>query len=158
MAPPLVDLSALNLTEDVLPEEELRRLLPHRHHFQMVDGVCHLDLEEGIAVAYKDMGEEPWWGAGHIPGRPIMPGVLQIEGVAQTGALLMKKMATQWEDRFIGLGGVNKARFRGVITPPGRVHWVAKVGHHSNRMARYLGQAFFDNKQIFEMELLGVWL
>ncbi len=157
MQRPLVDLSQLNLTEDLVTEEELRVQLPHDHEFKLIDGICFLDLEEEIVVGYKDWDANPWWGRGHIPGRPIMPGVLMIEGCAQVSALLMKRKHGGWPpERFIGLAGVDGARFRGVVTPPCRVHFVAKIGLQNNRIARYPAQAFVDNKMVFEMELMGV--
>ncbi len=157
MPRPLVDLSALNLAEDVIPQAEIRELLPHDHEFRLIDGVCFLDLEESVIVAYKDWGPNPWWARGHVPGRPIMPGVLMIEGCAQASSILMKRRNDGWDpNRFIGLGGVDDARFRGVVTPPCRVYFVAKTGLQTHRVARYPAQAFAGNRLVFEMELLGV--
>ena len=83
MARPLVELSKLDLSQDVVSEEELRSLVPHREQFQLLDGICHFDAEQGLVVGYKDWGDDPWWGRGHIPGRPLMPGVLMVEALAQ---------------------------------------------------------------------------
>ncbi len=155
MTEPLIDLSDLDLTAQAMTEEELRANIPHAHEWRMIDGICHLDLEQNIIVGYKDWDDDPWWARGHIPGRPLMPGVLMIEGSAQVATILMR--AGGWEGaEFIGLGGVDKARFRGMVTPPSRVHFVSKKGSQSNRMARYFSQAFVGGKLIFEMDLLGV--
>ncbi|MEM7200452.1 MAG: 3-hydroxyacyl-ACP dehydratase FabZ family protein [Planctomycetota bacterium] len=159
MPQPLRDLSTLNLTEDVMPVAQIRELLPHAHEFELVDGVCFLDTEDDVIIAYKDWPEDPWWGRGHIPGRPIMPGVLMIEGCAQAASILMKVKTTGWpKDQFIGLGGVDNARFRGAVTPPARVYFLATQGRQNARMARYPCQAFTGGKLIFEMDLLGVRL
>ena len=56
----LAELSELDLSRDVLPDEELRRLVPHDHEFRMLDGICHLDLERGLVIGYKDFGEDAW--------------------------------------------------------------------------------------------------
>lgn len=157
MGQPIVDLSSLDLTKDVVSTEELRQVVPHREYFQMLDGICHLDLEQGIIVAYKDWDANPWWAGGHIPGRPIMPGVLMIEGAAQSATLPIKRTLGWPNDRFIGLGGLNDVRFRGQVVPPARVYFVSKRGQTSgSRLARYPAQAFCNGQMILEMELLGV--
>ena len=79
MARALIDLATLDLEHDVLPEEELRAMLPHRYEFQLIDGVCHLDLEEGVIVGYKDWDDDPWWKRGHVPGRPLRAVIIQNE-------------------------------------------------------------------------------
>lgn len=159
MARALVDLSTLDLEQDVLSEEELRTLLPHRHEFQLIDGICHLDLGTGLIVAHKTWEEDAWWGRGHIPGRPLMPGVLIAEGGAQAASVLMKKTGACGPERFIGLGGLDNVRFRGQVIPPTKIYWVSKVGILSgSRLARYPAQAFCNGKLVMEMELLGVIL
>ncbi len=159
MARALVDLSTLNLEHDVMAEEELRALLPHRHEFQLIDGVCHLDLTEGLIVTYKVWDENPWWARGHVPGRPLMPGVLIAEGGAQTASLLMKKGGNCAPERFIPLGGLEDVRFRGQILPSSKVYWVSRVGTQSgSRLAKYPAQAFCNGKLVMEMQLLGVIL
>lgn len=155
----LVDLSALDLSRDVVSEEELREVIPHRAEFALIDGICHLDLERGVVVGYKDWGERPWWAAGHIPGRHIMPGVLLIEGAAQVSTFLIKKNRHWPEDRFVGLGGLNRVRFRGQVVPPSRVYFASAMGSVSGlRLARYPAEAWCEGKRVMDMELLGVLL
>ena len=88
MARPLVDLASLDLSKDVIPQEELRSLVPHRDFFQLLDGICHYDEKESILIAYKDWPKDAWWASGHVPGKPLMPGVLMIEGAAQAALKL----------------------------------------------------------------------
>ena len=155
----LVDIDALDLSRDVMSEEDIRANLPHDHEFKMIDGVCHLDLEKGVIVGYKDWDEVPWWAAGHIPGRPLMPGVLLIEGGAQIATLLLKVRDSIPPEKFVGLGGVDDVRFRGKVTPPTRVHFVSTVGTRSgSRVAKYPSQAFVDGKMVMQMTLIGVFL
>lgn len=159
MGRPLVDLSSLDLTRDVVSQEELRAIVPHRDTFQMLDGICHFDPEGQVIVAYKDWPQDPWWAKGHVPGNPLMPGVLMIEGAAQAATFLIKK-TIGWEiDRFIGLGGLNDVRFRGTVVPPARVYFVSAKGQVSGkRLARFPAQAFCNGSMTMEMELLGVLL
>ena len=159
MSTSIVDLASIDLTRDVVPEEELRSILPHRHEFQMLDGICHLDVEKKCAVGYKDWGTDAWWGRGHIPGRPLMPGVLMIESAAQVASFLIKK-TSDWEiDRFIGLAGLDNVRIRGTIEPPPRVYFVSgNLRISGRRMARMPAQVFCNGTMTMEMELIGVLL
>jgi len=159
MGQPLVDLASLDLSRNVISEEELRSNLPHRGFFQLLDGICHYDPERRLAVGYKDWPADAWWAAGHIPGKPVMPGVLMIEGAAQVASFLIKKTST-WEiDRFVGLAGLNDVRIRGQVIPPARVHFVSgNVQLSGRRLARMPAQVFCNGQMTMEMELLGVML
>jgi 3-hydroxyacyl-[acyl-carrier-protein] dehydratase len=159
MARPLLDLATLDLSRNVVPEAELRALVPHRDCFQLLDGVCYFDQERQYIVAYKDWEADAWWARGHIPGKPLMPGVLMIEGAAQTATFLIKKVVGWQVDQFVGLGGLNDVRFRGQVVPPARVYFIAGPGNVSGRrLARFPAQAFCNGQMIMEMELLGVLL
>jgi len=134
-------------------------MVPHAYEFRLVDGICHLDLEEGIVVGFKRWDENPWWARGHIPGRPLMPGVLMAEGAAQVSTILMKRYGRFAPERFIGLAGLDRVRFRGQVVPPATVYFVSKIGQHrGERLARYPAQTFCDGKLVMEMELLGTML
>jgi 3-hydroxyacyl-[acyl-carrier-protein] dehydratase len=155
----LIDLGALDLGRDVMTESELRTLLPHAHEFAMIDGICHLDVERGEAVGYKRWSADPWWARGHVPGRPLMPGVLMVEGGAQVSTVLLKKTLGWGAERFIGLGGLENVRFRGTVTPPATLYFLSTRGSHSgSRLARYPAQCVHDGKLVMEMELLGITL
>lgn len=159
MGQPIVDLDSLDLSEDVVPEEQLRRWLPHREEFQLLDGIAHLDREKFIAVGYKDWDAEPWWARGHVPGRPLMPGVLMIEGGAQIATVLVKQVEQWASDGMIGLAGIDNVRVRGQITPPARVWFVSNIVHVSGRrLARMGAQVFCNGRMTMEMEVMGVML
>jgi 3-hydroxyacyl-[acyl-carrier-protein] dehydratase len=159
MARPLLDLATLDLSRNVVPEAELRALVPHRDCFQLLDGVCYFDPERQYIVTYKDWEADAWWAKGHIPGKPLMPGVLMIEGAAQTATFLIKKVVGWEVTQFVGLGGLNDVRFRGQVVPPARVYFIAGPGNVSGRrLARFPAQAFCNGQMIMEMELLGVLL
>jgi 3-hydroxyacyl-[acyl-carrier-protein] dehydratase len=156
MPAPLVELAALDLSRPVLAEEELRSLLPHRHEFALIDAIVHLDQEAGIVVGVKDWPADPWWARGHVPGRPLMPGVLMVEGAAQVASILIKKTGGWDPERFIGLAGLENVRFRGAVVPPARIHFAARTLSVSTRMARVPAQCFLGSRMVMEMELLGV--
>src|SRR5262245_243553 len=159
MPRPLIDLLTLDLSRMVVAEEELRQLVPHRDYFQMLDGICYFDPERHYVVAFKDWPADAWWARGHVPGKPLLPGVLMIEGAAQTATFLIKKVLRWDVDRFVGLGGLNDVRFRGQVVPPARVYFVSGPGTVSGRrLARFPAQAFCNGQLVMEMELLGVLL
>ncbi|MBX3461689.1 MAG: hypothetical protein KF830_00825 [Planctomycetes bacterium] len=159
MGQPLVDLAALDLSRDVLSEAELRQILPHRGRFQLLDGVCHFDPERQLAIGYKDWPADAWWAADHVPGQPLMPGVLMIEGAAQIATIVIKKTADWSIDRFIGLAGLNEVRFRGMVVPPARVYFVAgELKLSGRRLARMQAQAFCNGQMTLDLELLGTML
>jgi 3-hydroxyacyl-[acyl-carrier-protein] dehydratase len=159
MGQPLVDLKSLDLTRNVVPEDELRRCLPHRDFFQLLDGICFFDRERGLAVGYKDWDANPWWGTGHVPGRPLMPGVLMIEGAAQIATFLVKQLSGWAMDQMIGLAGLDDVRIRGQVVPPARVYFVSgNVQISGRRLARMSAQVFSDGQMKLETTIMGVML
>ena len=159
MGQPIVDLDGLDLSRHVVPEAVLRHCLPQRGTFQLLDGVVHLDRERRIAVGYKDWDEHPWWADAHIPGRPLMPGVLMIEGGAQIATFLVKQEKEWATDSLIGLAGIDDVRVRGQVVPPARVYFVATMIKISGRrMARLGAQVFCNGQMTMEMEVMGVML
>jgi 3-hydroxyacyl-[acyl-carrier-protein] dehydratase len=159
MGQALVDLQSLDLSAAVVPDDELRAVLPHRHEFALLDGICHFDPERKIAVGWKDWPADAWWARGHVPGKPLMPGVLMIEGAAQVASFLIKR-TSQWDiDRFVGLAGLNEVRFRGTVVPPARVYYVSgNIQVSGRRLARMNAQVFCNGQMTMEMELLGTML
>ena len=156
---PLVDIATIDTEAIVVSEEQLRDVLPHDHEFRLVDKICHLDTENDLAVGIKDWDSDPWWAKGHIPGRPLMPGVLMVEGSAQVATVLMKCKRDGWNpEQFIGLGGIDKARFRRTVVPNSRVYFAASVLKQSRKIARFQTQCIQDGEVVMDMELVGVLL
>ncbi len=159
MGQPIVDLQSLDLSRHVVPDAVLREMLPHAHEFQMLDGICHYDAEKGIAVGYKEWGSDPWWARGHVPGRPIMPGVLMIEGAAQIATFLVKQKSDWAKHRMIGLAGLDDVRIRGQVVPPARVYFVSgSCVVSGRRLAKMAAQVFANGQMIMEMTVMGVML
>jgi 3-hydroxyacyl-[acyl-carrier-protein] dehydratase len=95
--------------------DDLVALLPHRPPFRFVDAVDEVVAGERITAHYQVTGDEPFL-AGHFPGNPVFPGVLQLEALAQTGAI-----AVLSDERYAGklplFGGVEAVRFRRIVRP-----------------------------------------
>jgi 3-hydroxyacyl-[acyl-carrier-protein] dehydratase len=94
---------------------EIEQILPHREPFLLIDEV--LELEPGShVVARKTVRDDEWYLAGHFPGRPIMPGVLMVEALAQTGAVAV---LSQEENRgkLALFAGIDDVRFKRIVSP-----------------------------------------
>ena len=84
---PILDPSTFNIDSVAVSKEEILELNAQRDEFEQLDRLISIDLEEGLAVGIKKQRAEEFWTRGHIPGRPIMPGVLMIEMAAQIGRI-----------------------------------------------------------------------
>ena len=153
---PLLDLSSVDLSKVVLDREEIRTACKQRGEFEIPEGILHHDRERRIVVGYRDIRADDWWAPCHIPGRPIFPGVLQIEGAAQLCTYDFIKGGENLDDTFVGFAGLNNTRFRGMVEPPCRLIWVARVKKIRSNMFIYDTQAFVDEKLVFETEIMGM--
>lgn len=96
---------------------EILELLPHRYPFLMVDRVVELDPSREYIRAIKQVSiNEPYF-QGHFPGNPIMPGVLILEAMAQTGAIYLKRVFPECQDKLFVLAGLESVRFKSPVYP-----------------------------------------
>jgi 3-hydroxyacyl-[acyl-carrier-protein] dehydratase len=123
---------------------DLVALLPHRPPFRFVDAVDELDPGGTIVARYRVTGDEPFL-AGHFPGNPVFPGVLQLEALAQAGAI-----AVLADERYAGrlplFGGVEKVRFRRLVTPGDELRLEVTLERLSARGGWGEGTATVDGK------------
>jgi len=98
-----------------LGRPEIEAILPHREPFLLIDEV--LELEPGRkVVARKTVREDEWYLAGHFPGRPVMPGVLIVEAMAQTGAVAVLSEADN-RGKLALFAGIDNVRFKRIVEP-----------------------------------------
>lgn len=161
--PPLMDLSVVDRDAVVVDHDELYRYLQQRGTFEVVDHLCHCDVEAGLLVGVKTIRADDWWAADHIPGRPMFPGAIMIETAAQIASYdYSKHRRKEGDERFVGFGGVDDTRFRGVVTPPSRLFIVIQLERAGSRMFRYAAQGYLerdgelDPNRVFESTVLGV--
>lgn len=150
----LVDLDRIDLSVVRLTQAEIYEHLPQRREFMLLDRVCHLDVEARVIVAYCDVKLEDWWVRGHIPGRPLLPGVLMLEMAGQASALLAKLLGDH--DAFVGFGGVDRCKFRDTIVPPARVYVISVAMGLRHRRIICDSQGVSGGKLIFEAQITGV--
>ncbi|MBP7747534.1 MAG: beta-hydroxyacyl-ACP dehydratase [Phycisphaerae bacterium] len=155
MPPPLIlDPARLDFSHPIAGPAEIERINPHRHEFRLLDGVVLLDLERAVYAGYHDIHPDAFWVRGHIPGRPLFPGVLMIEAAAQLASFLFRHVFPN--SGFIGFTGVDKAKFRGVVTPPSRLVIVGRGTQLKPRRMICESQGFVDHTMIFECEITGM--
>jgi 3-hydroxyacyl-[acyl-carrier-protein] dehydratase len=158
---PIIPLESLDPSAVFADLEAIRRYNPHRFEMEQLTRIAHFDLERQEVAAVLEVAKDPWWGRGHIPGRPIMPGVLLIEAAAQMCSYAVHKA---WEmqgiDRegFFGFGGIDSAKFRGVVWPGETLLLVGKPTDVRPRRAIFLTQGYVDGRMVFEAGITGMWI
>ncbi|HUU10307.1 MAG TPA: 3-hydroxyacyl-ACP dehydratase FabZ family protein [Phycisphaerae bacterium] len=155
MAPPLlVDLTTIDLDRVVMPIEEIRRFNPHRYEMEQLTAIAHLDREAGQIVAVRDVRDDEFWVRGHIPGRPLLPGVLMIEAAAQMCSVYYKCVSE--DPRFLGFGGVDGVKFRGQVVPGDRLVLLGQALELRDRRAVFNTQGVVGNRLVFEARITGM--
>jgi 3-hydroxyacyl-[acyl-carrier-protein] dehydratase len=155
---PIIDPATIDTTNEAVSKEEILALNAQRDEFEQVDRLISLDLEEGLAVGIKTQTPDEFWTRGHIPGRPLMPGVLMIEMAAQISSVVYHRKFNTAGKKFFGFGGVDKVKFRGSVEPGNDLLMIVKAKALRSRMAIFEAQGFVDGKMVFEGEVTGLVL
>jgi 3-hydroxyacyl-[acyl-carrier-protein] dehydratase len=134
---------------------KILEILPHRYPFVMVDRVT--EIVSGTSIrGHKMVSYNEPWCQGHFPGRPILPGVLIIEALAQIGGILA--YASEPFDSTTSLMyflGIDKAKFRRTVTPGDRLDLMVEVVHHRSNVWKMRGEATVDGALCAQGELLA---
>jgi 3-hydroxyacyl-[acyl-carrier-protein] dehydratase len=117
--------------EKIISIERIMELIPHRYPFLMIDRIIDLELGE-FAIGLKNVTiNEPFF-TGHFPGKPVMPGVLIIEAMAQTAAVLVvNTLGKDAEGKLVYFMSIDEAKFRKVVVPGDSMH--VRVDKQQNR-------------------------
>ncbi len=132
--------------------EDLVGLLPHRPPFLFVDSVDHCTPGQSVLARYRVRGDEPFL-AGHFPGNPILPGVIQLESLAQAGAVAVLA-DERFKERLPLFGGVEKVRFRRLVRPGDELALEVTLDRLSVRGGWGRGTATVDGARTCEARLL----
>ena len=134
---------------------EIERLLPHRYPFLLVDRVVELEPNRRV-LAYKNVtANEPFF-QGHFPGRPVMPGVLVVEAMAQAGGLLTQLSKDPGDDmeQLFYLVKVDNAKFTRMVVPGDKLDLEVVLRRQIRNMAQYVGIARVDGEQVACADIL----
>ena len=121
----ILDFSAYDLNNVVADTEAIRRCNPQRFEMEQLTAICYEDTVRGICVGYKDLGPNEFWVRGHMPGMPLMPGVIMCEAAAQLSSYYSHNHKLM--EGVIGFGGLEDVRFRGVVRPGDRFVIVCRM-------------------------------
>lgn len=134
---------------------EIKQILPHRYPFLMVDKIIELDPKIRIVGIKQVTINEPFF-QGHFPDAPVMPGVLQIEALAQVGAILALR---EFEDRAKKIpffSGIDKARFRRPVVPGDTLVLEVTALRIGSKVQKMHGEAKVDGKITAEAEIMCI--
>jgi 3-hydroxyacyl-[acyl-carrier-protein] dehydratase len=135
----------------VFNAKEVAGILPHRYPFLLVDRVIDLDLEENRIVAQKNVTMNEQFFQGHFPFAPIMPGVLILEALAQTGGILVHRKG--YDRKLAVLLNMNNVKFRRPVVPGDVLILHATALHLSNRAGKFTTKALVDDRVVAEAEI-----
>ncbi len=135
--------------------EGIMQMLPHRYPFLLVDRIIELIPDDRIIALKNVTMNEPFF-QGHFPGKPIMPGVLIIEALAQAGGVLAYQSGGgNNRGRLIYFMGMDQVRFRKPVVPGDQLIFEAKILKWRSKVAKMSGTAKVDNQLVAEAELMA---
>ncbi|HUY89790.1 MAG TPA: 3-hydroxyacyl-ACP dehydratase FabZ family protein [Pirellulales bacterium] len=152
----IIDFSAYDLNHVVADIEEIRRYNPQRFEMEQLTAIVHEDPALKLGVGYKDVRHDEFWARGHMPGMPIMPGVMMCEAAAQLCSYLSLKYDLLGAD-VLGFGGMDDVRFRDPVYPGDRLVMVAqlvRVRRGAIVVSRF--QGFVNQSLVCEGQIKGV--
>jgi len=139
----------------VLSTAEIQKVIPHRWPFLLVDRIVEEDPERGYIRGEKGVTASEWFFAGHFPGMPVMPGVLQVEALAQTLGVYVGR-----REQFAGqvglFAGIDGCRFRRIVQPGDRLSLEITITKLGRRMAKAHGVASVEGEVACETDISAI--
>lgn len=135
--------------------KQIQEILPHRYPFLFVDKIIELVPRERI-VGVKQVTMNEHFFVGHFPEAPVMPGVLQIEALAQVGAILALREFEDRDEKIPFFSGINNAKFRKPVVPGDTLILEVTVLRTGSKIQKMFGQAKVDGNVTAEAEIMSV--
>jgi 3-hydroxyacyl-[acyl-carrier-protein] dehydratase len=152
----IIDFSEYSLDHIVADIEEIRRVNPQRYEMEQLSAIVYDNVETGICVGYKDVTDSEFWVRGHMPGMPLMPGVVMCEAAAQMCSYHSQRHNLLGTE-MIGFGGMDNVRFRGTVVPGDRLVVIAqKLQVRVGAMIRCRFQCFVREQLVCEGQIRGI--
>jgi len=150
----VIDLAAIDLNKIEFDRQAIAEVNPQSYEMSQLDGIIWYSLEKMLCLGYKDVTEHEFWTRGHIPGRPIMPGVIMVEAAAQLCSFFMKRIYGL--EGFIGFSGIDETRFRETVVPGNRLYLLAYINKVRSRQFSAIVQGVVNDKMAFETIITGM--
>lgn len=155
MAPTtLIDLTSIDLSQRIMGIPEIEKVNPQRGHMRHLDGITYMSPDRTAGIGFKDVHADEFWVPGHIPGRPLLPGVLMIEAAAQLSAFFMKLKKP--ELNFVGFVGADNIKFRGQVVPGDKLFIIVKEVEFRPRRLICDSQGVVNGTVVFEARIAGM--
>jgi beta-hydroxyacyl-ACP dehydratase FabZ len=139
----------------ILDTIEIQKILPHRYPFLLVDKIVELVPRERI-VGLKQVTINEHFFLGHFPEAPVMPGVLQIEALAQVGAILALREFEDRDSKIPFFSGIEKARFRRPVVPGDTLMLEVTALRIGNKVQKMWGEAKVNGEVTAEAEIMSI--
>ncbi len=141
--------------ETIFDSEAIKKLLPHRYPFLLVDRIIEFTPRQRI-VGIKQVSINESYFQGHFPGAPVMPGVLVIEALAQCGAILALREIEDRDQKLVLFTGIKDARFRRPVVPGDTLVLEVQALRTGSRIQRMRGEAKVNGEICADAELTSV--
>ncbi len=152
----IIDPAEYDLNHVVADIEEIRRFNPQRHEMEQLTAIVYDDAEKNIVVGYKDITADEFWTRGHMPGMPLMPGVMMCEAAAQLSSFHTQRHNLLGAE-MVGFGGLEEVRFRGTVVPGNRLVIVVQMLRvRRGRMIVARFQGLVDDLIVVEGKIKGI--
>jgi 3-hydroxyacyl-[acyl-carrier-protein] dehydratase len=150
----LFDLSGINLDKVLFDQAAIRDSNPQRGAMEHLNAIVYAEPSLGRIIGYKDVQDDEFWVPGHIPGRPLLPGVIMIEAGAQLASFYTRRYEG-W-DGFIGFSGADEIRFRAAVEPGNRLYILGQKTWARHRRFSSKIQGIVNGAMVFEASIIGV--
>ncbi len=150
----LFDISDIDFNNVVFDTKEIEKINPQKYEMRQIDSIVHYAPEKKEIIALKEVKDDEFWVRGHIPGRPLYPGVLMIEAAAQMSSIAAIKETA--ESRFIGFGGIENVKFRQQVVPGDKLYILGKFIKITPRKFVMAVQGIVNDKMAFEAQIIGM--
>jgi 3-hydroxyacyl-[acyl-carrier-protein] dehydratase len=152
----IVDLAQIDFDRVIADIDEIRKYNPQRFEMEQLTAIVYEDTVRNVCAGYKDVTDQEFWVRGHMPGMPLMPGVVMLEAAAQMCSFFVQKY-NLLGSKMVGFGGLEDVRFRDPVRPGDRLIVMCELTKvRTGRMIVCRFQGVVRQSMVVEGELKGI--